>query len=161
MKANIIYFWWIFHFLKNFVLLFILIILYLIYFEVYQFQNCSMCYKLCSKVLLRGFTLMWESTLTYRIISAGDAHIRSIELDMESKILFNQQILNRGLTRAVVECQYLSSAGTWRIKSVRSDKNVGNYLITVFSTMESIADNLTKDDLIKHFTSQQFNNAIS
>lgn len=49
----------------------------------------------------------------------------------------------------VAECGYDSNTGNWRIKSFRDDKNAANFITTVMATMESIIDNITKEQLIE------------
>jgi len=48
----------------------------------------------------------------------------------------------------VVECAYDRNAGSWGIQHTRPDKNQANYITTVLSTMETIIDGITMQDLI-------------
>lgn len=76
----------------------------------------------------------------------GDTFIRATEIDSKSEQILRRDIIGRGLDRVVVECAY---NGQWNIKNVRYDKNTANFITTVFSTMETIADNVTKEDMIQ------------
>ena len=47
-----------------------------------------------------------------------------------------------------MECAYDPSAGSWRLHAVRTDKAQPNHIRVVFDTMESIAENITMDEIV-------------
>lgn len=48
----------------------------------------------------------------------------------------------------IVECNYDRTEGKWIVLNVREDKIKPNHITTVISTMETMIDNLTKEDLL-------------
>ena len=49
----------------------------------------------------------------------------------------------------VVECAFDRQAGEWTLLRVRWDKDVPNYCLTIADALESAAQNLTREDLIR------------
>ena len=56
-----------------------------------------------------------------------------------------------GLDSVVVECAYDTKVGQWTIKGYRMDKTDANFITTVMATMENIAENVTREELIAAF----------
>ena len=56
---------------------------------------------------------------------------------------------------AIAECSFINHRGTWTwlITSIRADKKIANSYVTAASVLESIAENITSDVLIKSITS--------
>ncbi|KAM9970073.1 hypothetical protein ACTFIW_008006 [Dictyostelium discoideum] len=53
----------------------------------------------------------------------------------------------RDTSTVVAECSFQPKWGTWKFHQVRHDKKKGNYISIVMDTMESIAENLSSDEL--------------
>lgn len=51
------------------------------------------------------------------------------------------------VTPPIVECAYDPTAGTWRLHAVRTDKAQPNHIRVVFDTMESIAENISREEI--------------
>lgn len=49
----------------------------------------------------------------------------------------------------IIECAYDPSAGTWRLHAIRTDKAQPNHIKVVFDTMESIAENISREEIVK------------
>jgi hypothetical protein len=48
----------------------------------------------------------------------------------------------------IVECAYDTAESTWRIKRVRDRKTRANHINTAWQTLETVAENITRDELI-------------
>ncbi|EGC30428.1 hypothetical protein DICPUDRAFT_50749 [Dictyostelium purpureum] len=53
----------------------------------------------------------------------------------------------RDQSTVVAECSFQPKTGTWKFHQVRHDKKKGNYISIVMDTMESIAENLSGEEL--------------
>ena len=55
------------------------------------------------------------------------------------------------LDSVIVECAYDIKIGQWTIKGYRMDKTDANFITTVMATMENIAENVSREELIAAF----------
>lgn len=61
-------------------------------------------------------------------------------------------VLERGgsdLDGLIVECGFEAGSSCWGIRRVRSSKTVPNALRTGWSTLESLVENITEEDLVR------------
>jgi len=58
-----------------------------------------------------------------------------------------------GDNNIIVEAYYNPSKGIWQIHGVRQDKNQPNHITVVFDTLESISENITREEIVHLLTS--------
>lgn len=83
----------------------------------------------------------------------GDIKVRSQPVDSNVREWIEREFIARGIDSVVVECTYDKQNSSWRIEHIRSDKTDANYITTVFSTLETIIDNI-KIEEVTHICSR-------
>ncbi|XXQ33711.1 mRNA guanylyltransferase [Plasmodiophora brassicae] len=74
-----------------------------------------------------------------------DMVVRRITVDNGTRTQFLSWV--QGRNELVIECVYDRQGGIWRLCHPRYDKHKANFVTVVIQTMESLIDNVTKDDL--------------
>eukprot|EP01132_Coremiostelium_polycephalum_P010660 gene10660-13057_t len=80
----------------------------------------------------------------------GDMEIEcreAIFCDADKEKLKKEFLRARDPNCIIAECSFQPKLGTWKFHQVRHDKIKGNYISIVMDTMESIAENLTQDEI--------------
>ena len=71
--------------------------------------------------------------------------MRRVDVNAETRQYVDEIVGDRH--EVIVECAYDTKLGTWKLCNPRYDKRHANFITTVISTMESMVDNVTKQDL--------------
>ncbi len=81
--------------------------------------------------------------------NGSDITIRSIALDEGTRSWLEHHLPRHPGGVGIVECVYDANLSCWLIKKFRPDKNSGNYISTVMSTLETVIDNVTPQEICK------------
>lgn len=79
--------------------------------------------------------------------NGSDITIRSIALDEGTRSWLEHHLPRHPGGVGIVECVYDANLSCWLVKKFRPDKNSGNYISTVMSTLETVIDNVTPQEI--------------
>lgn len=82
------------------------------------------------------------------VYNGGDGYLPYGYMGLENQQWENLKALNEPLNDRIVEC-VLDGSKIWRFLRFRDDKKEANHISTVESVMESIQDQVSRDDLIR------------
>lgn len=77
-----------------------------------------------------------------------DICVRRTTIAPHVKQWIEDTIIKRGLEEVVVECGYEPGTSSWKIHKWRPDKSKANFITTVISTLETIIDNVSIEELV-------------
>lgn len=83
-------------------------------------------------------------------VGSGNVEVecREVNFSQEDLDRLKKEFLRaRDISCIIAECSFQPKYGTWKFHQVRPDKRKGNYISIVMDTMESIAENLSTEEL--------------
>jgi hypothetical protein len=78
---------------------------------------------------------------------SSDILIRKQTVSDEIREMLDDAFLESNTSSLVYECKYDRNESCWRILHRRADKNEANFVTTVLSTMETMVDNVTIEEI--------------
>jgi hypothetical protein len=98
-------------------------------------------------VYLCGFSV--DQVELHAGIHRNDLMVRSAAMSEADRNDLSRRAAATGKDSFIVECAFDAARGQWGIKGYRMDKTEANFITTVIATMETIAENITREQLIE------------